>query len=53
VNTAHGGQANGMKFGYELLFGAGVGVTLLYLIFGWPPALQPVVHSVISFLMHP
>jgi hypothetical protein len=41
-----------MKFGYEVTLWIGIGVTILYLFFGWPPILQPVVHSVISFLAH-
>lgn len=42
-----------MKFGYELMLWSGVGVAILYLLFGWPPILQPVVQSVVSFLLHP
>ena len=42
-----------MKFGYELMLWTGVGVSLLYLLFGWPPILQPVVHALMSSLVQP
>lgn len=41
-----------MKFQYELMLWIGVGLSLLWLFFGWPPVLQWVVQWAMSFL-HP
>lgn len=41
-----------MKFGYELMLWSGAGLCLLYIFFGWPPIIQPLVHSVVAFLLH-
>lgn len=52
-NQAYSGEADGMKFGYELMLWMVGGVCLLWLFFDWPPFVQPMVQSIVSFLLHP